>query len=446
MIWRNRFSSFESLWTFSTLTLWTCVVLTIANERRSAAEESTEREVWPGKIQLTLVDHPVIHYATFQSHNMKVVEHNGQIFMAHLRTRNEAYTQQVWRLSRSTDGGASFQAVAEDTAATNPPVLEIGQQGELYLIRVDFVSGDAFLDRWSAARPQADVTLVGSTRIPGGAAGKYAALIDQPRGLLYFFSHNGSFHRLRLDGNLLDSRTLLKDGPNAALQYPHLSLTDKGDLQLAWTTVKHGEYLYWDIHHLYSTDGGESFRTWPVDPARESEPLPLPIVADDTGPALRVSLDDEFSIHTWLASSISTAEHWHAAYLAQTQPPRQHYMRYSLATGKRELDRHPTVGGQQIQLTGLDGFFVADPDDPQKLYLVGSDQGRLACLVSHDAGSSWQDYARTEQPMGLYSIGGFRWTTSQRAIIGSFTDQKTSEDVTQPQSSVYFFRIDKSVN
>jgi|694.fasta_scaffold00148_72 hypothetical protein len=441
---RSCFRFMQSGWPVSSLVLWICFVQTLAVGRLPAAEKQSKVANWPGAIQLTLVDQPVIHYATFQSHNMKVVELDGQIFMTHLRTRNEAYTQQAWRLSRSLDGGTSFQTVAEDTAATNPPVLEVSQLGELYMIRVDFVSGDAFLDRWLVAEPKSDATLVGTTRIPGGAAGKYAALIDQPRGLLYFFSHNNSFHRLRLDGSLLDSRTLLKDGPNAALQYPHLSLTSDGILQLAWTTVKHREYLYWDIHHLYSTDGADTFRTWPIDPSKPNVPLSIPIVADDTGPAHRVSLDDEFQVHTWLASSMSTAKHWHALYLAQTQPPRQHYMRYSLSTGKRELDQHPKVAGQQIQITGLDGFFVADPDDSQTLYMVGSDQGRLACLVSRDAGSSWHDYARAEQPMSMYSIGGYRWTTSQGAIIGSFTDQKTSEDVSLPQSSVYFFRIDRT--
>jgi hypothetical protein len=414
----------------------------------SCIEAQTDKPL-PGRIRVTMVDEPVIHYATFQSHNQKVVDRGGMIFMTHLRTRNEAYTDQVWRLSVSCDAGASFVTLVERSDATNPPVLECDAQGNLYLFRVDFVSGDAFLDRWQATsirswldHPVGNPPPPETTRIPGGAAGKYSAMIDPKRDRLYFFSHNNTFHRLRSDGTLIDTRVLLASGPNGLLQYPLLSLTPEGQLHLAWTTLKHGEYMYRDIHHMISDDGGDSFYSWLPEGNGGRIQLKLPIIADETGPTLRVTMDDEFDVHTWLACGLATSSHWHGFYQAQTQPPRQHYVRYQLVTGKKQIDRFPKVAGERLSLSGLDGFLVHHPTDPNRLYLIGNDAGHLACLVSEDAGETWRDYARSEQSFGLYSVGGYRQVTDSGAVIGSFTDQQPPQEITDRKSRVYFFRIE----
>ena len=310
---------------------------------RAAADPETEAATnqLPARIQLTLVDDQTIHYATFQSHNQKVVEHEGQVYMTHLRACNVEYTDQLWRLSCSRDGGVRFETLCEESAATNPPLLEVDELGNLYLLRVDFVSHDAYLDRWprgAADRAQARST----TRIPNAAAGKYAAMIDPNRQLIYFFSHNNTFHRLRLDGTLVDSRNLLTAGPHGLLQYPLLSLDPHGKLHLAWTTQKHGEYLYWDIHHAWSGDGGETFRSWSASESVPTAELTLPIIADDTGPTC-ASAWMMSSRHTWLSSSLATQNHWHGAVPGESNPPRQHYVRYRLSTGQRELDRQPEL-------------------------------------------------------------------------------------------------------
>lgn len=402
----------------------------------------------PGRVEVTQVDAPVIHYATFQSHNQKVVEAAGLIFMTHVRSRNEAYTDQIWRLSVRRHGGADFLTIAELSGATNPPVLECDSSGNLYLFRVDFLSGDAFLDRWEANQlrsfvdqPEQPRPVAKTTRIPGAAAGKYAAMIDPQRDRLYFFSHNNTFHRMKLDGTLLDSRVLLAPGPNGLLQYPHLSLNPQGQLHLAWTTQKHGQYMYRDIHHMFSDDGGDSFYSWQPSGEPVSVRMELPVIADETGPTLRITLDDEFEVHTWLACGLATTKHWHGFYQAQTQPPRQHYVRYDLKTGQKQIDQFPRVHGTRLSLSGLDGFLTYHPSDPNRLYLIGNDSGHLACLASDDAGQSWKDYARSEQSFGLYSIGGYRQITDDGSIIGSFTDQKPPDAVTDQKSTVYFFRI-----
>src|SRR5687768_6269868 len=103
----------------------------------------------PAKIELTLVDDHATGYATFQSHNQKVLANSGGVFMTHIRSRNEAYTAQQWRLSRSTDGGRTFTTVHEATHATNPPVIETDEAGNVYLVRPDFADNHSYLYRFS---------------------------------------------------------------------------------------------------------------------------------------------------------------------------------------------------------------------------------------------------------------------------------------------------------
>src|SRR5262249_13794811 len=163
---------------------------------QTAADREAVAESAPptlARIETTLVDGATILSATFQSNNQKVVANARGIFMTHLRTRNEPYTAQTWRLSWSRDGGKTFPHLHEATHATNPPILETDAQSNLYLVRMDFTAGDAYLYRFLSADDYADPKI---TRIPRGSAGKYAMVIDPGRHRLYYFAHNGTFHIL----------------------------------------------------------------------------------------------------------------------------------------------------------------------------------------------------------------------------------------------------------
>ncbi|MBI2303048.1 MAG: hypothetical protein HYU66_29420, partial [Armatimonadetes bacterium] len=158
--------------------------------------------------------------------------------------------------------------------------------------------------------------------------------------------------------------------------------------------------------------------------------------ADQHGPADRITLDDEYDVHTWLSSFLAKDGKLHFLYEAQSQPPREHYVRYDVTTAKRELDLYPEVKGQRMSLLGLDGFFAARSSVPgSTLYCVGNWQGRIACLASDDNGTTWYDYAVSQQTFNPYAIGGCRELTDDGHVIGSFTDQA----VTPPR--VYFIRI-----
>jgi hypothetical protein len=396
----------------------------------------------PGRFEFTCVDGAAIAYATFQSTNQKVVSSPGGIFMAYNQTRNEAYTSQRWRLLRSTDGGTSFSTVYEATHATHPPMIEADSAGDVYLVHMDGQAGDARFYRFRAAdnyaRPAVAV-------IPGGDSGKYAMFLDESQRRLFYFANNNRLYTLGLDGGVLSSTLLLRPGPHAMLMYPLLSMGGapapgaSRDLFAAWTTQKHGIYMYRDIHAMKSPDGGATWRSL------GGRPLTLPVVADETGPAERITLDDEFEYHTWLSSFAWKGRKLHFCYEAQTTSPREHYVRYDADTGRRELDVQPRFAGQTISILGLDGFFCSAGDAPgDELFFVGHAAGRLGCLVSRDNGTTWHDFAISDLRCSPYSIGGCRRVVTingRRHIIGSFTDQSGGTAIAEGRSKVYFFKI-----
>jgi hypothetical protein len=164
-------------------------------------------------------------------------------------------------------------------------------------------------------------------------------------------------------------------------------------------------------------------------------PLAPPIVADDTGPAARVNLDDELDASSWLSSFRARDGKGHFLYLSTVNPPRQHYVRYDLKTAKRELDVQPTFKGETIELRGLDGFFATSA---KTLFVVGhTPESRIGCLASDDNGATWRDHALSDPLDGLYALGGARDVTPDGFVIGSFTQSPS----TGGGSKVYFLRI-----
>lgn len=74
-------------------------------------------------------------YATFQSHNQKVVQNAYGIFAVYAdsATTDPYETRQRWTLLRSVNGGQSFQVVARGANSVRTPTLETDEFGNLYL-------------------------------------------------------------------------------------------------------------------------------------------------------------------------------------------------------------------------------------------------------------------------------------------------------------------------
>jgi hypothetical protein len=365
----------------------------------------------PAKVELTHVDDVTSGYATFQSHNQKVLSNRGGIFMTHLRSQNEPYTAQQWRLSRSTDGGKSFATVFEATHGTHPPCIETDENDNVYLVRSEFADGNAYLHTFRAADGY-DPTKARVTPVPHGAAQKFGMCYDPGRKQLYYASHH-RFDVIAVDGTVGNSMKLLQWGKNAEMQYPILSVDPAGVLHFAWTTVPFGKMTYRSIHLMRSSDAGATWQN------PDGSPLTPPIIADDTGPAHRVNGDDELDASNWLSSFRERDGKAHFLYLSTVNPPRQHYVRYDLKTAKRDIDVQPSFKGETIELRGLDGFFAASD---KTLYCVGhTPDGRVGCLASDDNGATWRYHALSEPLEGLYAIGGARDVSADGFVIGSFT-------------------------
>ncbi len=382
-------------------------------------------------VEVTLVDGRACGYGTFQSHNQKVVSNANGIFITYLREDNEKDPDKpnIWRLMRSVDGGKTFSVVYEGRNGCRAPCIETDQRANLYLAHPEYGSGETrrkefHFYRFSAARKYKapGIAVFGDV----GCAAKYAMAHDAKRRRFYIATQYGQLLTVGDSGKLIAKRTVLKNpGPRAGTQYPLLQVDRRGRLHHAWTTVKRGAPIYWDIHYMLSPDGAT---WWNL----EREKLNCPIIPDDSGPTLRVSLDDEFESNTWLSSFMAKAGKVHFIYHAHTKPGRQHYMRYDIATGRRDVHLQPKLKAETITLSGTSGFFAsrsARPDSP--LYCVIQDRGHIACLASHDNGSTWRDHARSKAGFGPYALGGCRELTADGSIIGSFTQG----------GRVYFLRI-----
>ena len=387
------------------------------------------------KVELTLVDANATGYGTFQSHNQKIVSNENGIFMTHLRSHNENYTAQQWRLSQSTDGGLTFNTIFEATDPTYPPVLETDENNNIYLVRTDFVNGHAFFYRFLADENYAQPHI---TTILKGSAQKFCMVYDQPRQQFYYMTWEGGFYIIPMNSSGMfhaRRKKLLANGDYAVPMYPHLFLDVNGNLHYAWTTQKYGVYLYWDIHYMMSPDVGEHWQKL------DGSPLAIPVKCDNSGASDRITLSDEFDVHTWLSNMMIKDGKIHFLYEAQFNPHRQHYVRYDMATASRDVDIMPRFGGEQIYLAGLDGFFTTKPGlENAPLYCIGRFAGRIGCLASDDNGETWYDYAAADSTFNLYSIGGCRIITQDNYIIGSFTNYQVSGEG-EDQSQVYFLRI-----
>ncbi len=377
--------------------------------------------------ELTVVEPAATSYATFQSHNQKVVANERGYFMTLIRTRDEPFLAQNWRLLHSADEGKHFDVIYDATHATNPPPIETDSNNNIYLARTDYTDGNGYLYFFEAAKDYQDPRI---TIIPGGAAGKVALLLDEAHDCLYYASHNNRFYRLGLDGTVHENFEIVRGGPHAGLQYPLLRQDDGGAIHYAWTSQQNGVYMYWDIHHMLRPPGKSSWQNL------DGTALTLPVVADDTGAATRISLEDEYESFTWLSSFTLKGGKAHFLYLTQSQPPRQNYVRRDSATGVEEV---------RTRLDGLyllSGLLVApDATAESPLYLVSGYQGQLKARVSHDNGDTWQSYAEHEGVFNLYSLGGCNTVTDDGYIVGSFTDQKAGDGLLSRESVVYFYRL-----
>ena len=381
--------------------------------------------------ELTQIDSNCTYYATFQSHNQKVVQNDNGIFMTYLVDyKDVAPWPGAWRLVRSTDGGSTFQVVyTSPMVGSKAPCIETDGDDNILAVCADETDpmGPFLFHRFLASNEYKDPQI---TKINQAASGKYSMMYAS--GKVYLFNHYGKLFTINAtSGRLISWKQVVEfSGQNATTQYPHVFIEQGGRLHHAWTTNHKEKYLYWDIHYTSSPDEGASW--YKADGSR----LYCPILPDQSGKADQIILPDEFEVHTWLSNMIAKNGKVHFAYLAQTTPPRQHYVRIDLASGQIDDRIFPEWRGETISIMSLDGFFATGPGTSPLYYIGRANQTHIGALVSHDNGNSWHDLALSAPiANGIYSVGGCRFITQDDYIIGSFTSQYGS------RGDPYFFKI-----
>ena len=389
------------------------------------------------EIETTLIDDDATPFGTFQSHNQNMVENRNGIFLTYIRSRNEDYTAQTWRLMRSTDGARTFSVVYEATDTTSAPAIETDTHDNLYLYRPNWVNRRGYFYRFLADDDYRSPTVT-DFGLPS-ASGKYSMMYDSHRKTFYVAQNPFWFAVLSADGRVLRKTKLWSRGKRANVEYPHLSLAADGTIHLAWTTNVHGKYWYHSVHHMQSPDAGAHWQRM------DGTALQAPLQADDPDSAQQVSQTAENDDHTWLANFTAKQGKVHFVYATldvdSSNFKYMNYLRYDAATGRRDVYTTPEFRGETIALNKSSGFFATSAAAQTPLFCVMAADNRIACLASVDQGRTWKDYARGEtQYTGAYAISGCR-ETSRGNILGSFTDRHQPTGDPLRRSAVYCFRI-----
>ena len=376
-------------------------------------------------------------YSVFQSHNQKVVANTNGIFITYLDSCPDT-SPNTWRLARSTDGGHTFTTVYQGSDYTRAPAMETDETNNIYLTYPTYGTNTHFL-RFTAAN---GYTAPNLTQAYSGvsSAAKYAMAYDRQRQRFYIATQYGLMLTVDKSGNLLQSQQVFSTSrSNSYTAYPNLLVDAAGVLHFGETTADGGNHIpYESIRHLQSADGGATWQTM------GGTPVTAPTTPEPTGPSDMINLPDEITPWaTWLSAThvkggkvhfaYRTVNPWDPAYFGNPTPimERQHYMRFNGSTGVREIDSWSDWGrwgGTNISVAAVDGLLASDPNDPSgPIYFVGlSSSGVLSAIISHDNGSSWNDYASatTQSALGLssiYSVGGCRTLAPDGKVIGSLS-------------------------
>ena len=411
---------------------------------------------------ITKVADVLTGYGTFQSHNQKIVQNAYGLFMTYLYSR-DATSNGTWRLARSQDGGKTWGTIWRGTLPGVAPILETDARGSIFLIASDETTSSAADATFYRFDPEKSFTNPLMKTITNGSASKSTSYWDEARQRLYYQTWGfwgepplPDFYALDRDGKVISFRALTHrntDGVSFA-HYPHLEM-DGSRLYSAWTTSpstvaqQRPDYRYRAIFYIYSEDGGE---TWKAPGG--SGTLALPIYGDETGPAQMVNerdtacFDQPTTVNcysNWLWNFVSKGGFLHFAYLHESSPSTEHYMRFSPATGFRDINA-PGFQGQHITTLGYSGFFATDPLASTPLFITTSVSGgdRLAILSSSDLGQSWNDVAISDiqapANYAWYAISGNRRLTKTGDMIGHVTTTQYPS-VTDPKPAVHFFRL-----
>jgi len=376
-------------------------------------------------------------FATFGSHNQRVVETPQGIYLTYQINEPGRHQNGDWRLVMTRDLGATW-TVVHSARGTRPPAVVADSAGNVHLVHSDPDSDRMHVYSFSgpdlvAHHEYSDIR----------CDAKFTALYDPASNNLCVATQYGRFLAIRLDTfSIVHDYQVFQDksneSPYACAQYPQLALDSSGNIHFATTTSNlSNTHVYRNILHVFASalpDGELAWARVPRSGEGAAQSVVTPIRPDEEGEALEVNDEDErgrpgvVSVH--LTNFICKGESLHFFYTVVRQgiPEwRTHYKRINRLTGEVDVDMDgdtTPIAGQTIVLKPYGGFFstasIVDPDTPLYLTSGERDLGQIGVLVSHDNGATWLDYAITDEgPMTWSNITGARYSDGR--ILAAFT-------------------------
>jgi hypothetical protein len=397
-------------------------------------------------------------YATFSSYNQHIFDAPSGVFIVYVATSHfgphwaegsPLDTRSDWVLARTTDRGASAQAVLMHRGIPThvPPVIDGDTAGNVYIFEPHFASLHGSSTAIWRLDARGGFRLDSVRTIDSIGSDKFSTVYDPSRNLFFYSAtsydpgHPARLAAIPPAGPVRLSPPLVREGASGFLMYPLLRVDERDDLYLAWTSQAVPAiraYLYWDIHFMISGDGATEWHR--ADGTR----LVLPVVADEGGQADRVTLPDETGTHPWLSSFLPKNHMVHFTYRTAERVDRKHARRLNLTTGRYDVDHTPVFRGQTLLAGGQSGILLSRPGQAGgMLYFMGEDvtQRRLIVLASDDAGETWFDYAATEPRFNLlFSVSGARDIGPSGTLYGIATDLR-SRDKSQNQNDIWLLSV-----
>jgi hypothetical protein len=126
---------------------------------------------------------------------------------------------------------------------------------------------------------------------------------------------------------------------------------------------------------------------------------------------------------------------------------RPHFVRYDVATAKKDSDISPAPWGvwegETIKLVELHAFCATRLREPTyPLYCVSrTNKTKIGVIVSYDQGATWHDYAEgnVSGDTNPWSVAGAREITDDGYLIGTYTNHVSWTP--DNQGAVRFFKV-----
>lgn len=391
---------------------------------------------------VTAFDTGVPYYATYQSHNTRMVYVPGVgIVLGYLHSWSGGQSASTdtgdVRVIFSSDNGASWTTLLDvSISGHSPPSMEVDSAGNVYAFVVNTWTATG---AWMYKFPAGNYANYTRYTIGGGEAntGKFATAYDPYNNHLYYVrgdESGGPFALYTIDpstGSVLQYLNMLTNDPaNTTFpHYPNIYVANDGSglTLLAWTnTLYSNGSSYYDIHYLVSPDHGQSW----IGKNGAISSSSYPIDGTASGPSFSLMDPSEYNTSTYRWLSNVYAQDGKLFFVYSGNPG--FWLRrvdWATRTGDLWLGGSNGVCGDTTCLNNLSALFSGAGTSGSRIFLTSAPtDDNIATLSSDDDGATWHLYATTPgETWGWpYALSGSHRLGPNGEILGAFTSQSTS--------------------